>query len=97
MYNDPDVCANKHGGNEESVAAFHAGDKTARRAFVYKLLTERGPATADELVALTGLTHNEISPRISELKRDGWAYDTGERRKTRKNCNAAVIKALPAV
>jgi predicted Rossmann fold nucleotide-binding protein DprA/Smf involved in DNA uptake len=90
-----DVCANKHGGNEESNAANKKVDpfKAAMRELIYQAVVKRGPSTADEIVTYLGMPYQTVSGRFSDLKIEGRLVRTGERRMTRRNCTAAVFAA----
>lgn len=48
------------------------------------------PSTCDEIEAEMNGTHQNISARITELKRLGFIVDSGERRRTRSNRLAVV-------
>ena len=48
-------------------------------------------ATADEIAAELGLDVLSIRPRVSELKRAGILYPTGERRKNKTGNSCAVM------
>ena len=50
-----------------------------------------GPSTTDELCVHFGATPNQISGRLTELKKMGYVKDTGEVRKTRTGFNAKVL------
>lgn len=69
-----DICANRHGGNPESIAANPAEDvKEGIRLQIIEHVRALGPegAIPDEIVATWGTIHNHVAPRCSDLKRDG--------------------------
>lgn len=51
--------------------------------------------TCDEIEVLLGYSHQSASPRFGELALQGKIKDSGERRKTRQNCDAVVWTAVP--
>lgn len=72
MNQERDICAGKHGGNEESEAAFERalnGMPNARMA-VFKACWRPGGVSCRELAAEWNVDMNTISGRFSELKRD---------------------------
>jgi hypothetical protein len=95
-----DICAGRHGGNPESVAANPRSDTKARdqAAILMELerCGERG-ATCDELEWQTGLSHQTCSARCSELKASGdvvtkpVGWNAYEKRRTRSGKLAAVL------
>jgi len=95
---DRDICGNRHGGNPESLEAYHtssAAERAAMRDRIYRYalrVGERG-ITADEISDKAGLIHNRVAPRISELKRDGLLVETDRRRPTRLGKMARVLVA----
>jgi hypothetical protein len=62
------------------------------REQVYKFILDHGAkgATAYEVFLHFGLDKNKTSPRISELKKRGLVFDTGERRKADGCANSVV-------
>lgn len=93
-----DICANRHGGNSESVEAYlstPAEERRAMRERIYRYALRKGPLgiTADEVAAKAGMVHNRIAPRISELRRDGLLVPTARRRQTRLGRPACVLVA----
>jgi hypothetical protein len=67
---------------------------TQRRRIYDMLLVH--PSTADEVERSLNLGHQTASARVSDLHRDGWLLDTGERRRTSRGQNAIVWRAVPA-
>jgi len=63
------------------------------RAQVFRYIHQAGStgATAYEVFEWFGLDKNKTSPRISELKREGLVFDTGERRKVPGECGSSVV------
>ena len=51
-----------------------------------------GRLTCDEVIVSSGLPHQSVSPRISELLRDGALRRTGEKRRTRTGKLAHVLE-----
>jgi predicted transcriptional regulator len=93
-----DICANKHGGNQESAEAYlstPAAERQAMRDRIMRYAMRRGRAgiTIDEISSKAGLAPNCVSGRISELKRDGLLVATSERRNTRLGRAARVLVA----
>lgn len=89
----PDVCANRHGGNAESVDAHASIMQSAEtlRLAILDAIREYGPVTCDEIEVALGMRHQTASARCSELLRDGLLVRSGERRVTRSGRNAAVL------
>lgn len=91
-----DICAGRHGGNPQSVAAHEKIAETlpAVRAEVYGMITLAGASglTADELSAKTGIPVNALSGRFTELKADGLIHKVGTR-PTRSGGRAAAYAA----
>ena len=68
--------------------AVDLGDRQVR---VLRAIRKLGPSTTDELCIHFGATPNQISGRLTELKKMGFVKDTGEVRKTRAGFNAKVL------
>lgn len=88
-----DICAQKHGGNEQSKAAFetiidHLTD-AQRRIFQRIEISGTYGRTLDEMCVAIGENPNAISGRITELRIMGKIEKRGTR-KTRSGCSAAV-------
>lgn len=81
---DVDVCARKHGGNRNSEAANKrvAPHKANMRERCRVFIGECGPqgATIHELCKYMGKLPNELSGRLSELKRLGQVFESGRKR-----------------
>lgn len=89
----PDVCVNRHGGNPESVEANPPSEaKRLLRVQVESFIRSKGPlgATSDEIEASLNLSHQTISPRLTELKTRGYVVP-GERRITRSGKYARAL------
>lgn len=82
-----DICANRHGGNAESVAANKRTDKERDAGRIIYLLNECGDFTCEEVSNHLGMRYTTVSARMSELKRDGLIEPT-TRRKTRTGATA---------
>lgn len=93
-----DICLGRHGGNAESQAA-HEQVKSGKADMWQRILDwgRKQPQgfTADEAVAHFDCSANHCAPRISELLAQGRLVRTGEKRKTRSQCNAAVLSVPP--
>lgn len=89
-----DICENFHGGNPQSEAAhdFIMEHKSHVARRILTVLKTKGAATCDEVEVITGMKHQTVSARMSELKRDGYIVPTGEHRLTRGKCSAGVYK-----
>jgi hypothetical protein len=76
-----DLCANRHGGNEQSVAAFAKGNRGQQRERVYNAIVESpNGLTCDELAAQWGVSRHRLSPRFSELKAQYRIWVCGQRK-----------------
>jgi len=64
------------------------GDRQVR---VLRAIRRLGSSTTDELSIVFRVAPNQISGRLTELKRMGYIKDTGEIRKTRTGFNAKVL------
>ena len=87
-----DICANRHGGNTESVEANpNPNAKERDRLFVLREVRGVGARgiTLDELCAACGRLPNQLSGRFTELKRAGEIMTRG-RRPTRTGASASV-------
>jgi hypothetical protein len=96
---EPDITANKHGGNAESAEA-HASIVDNNRAvrhqiYGYALSLGAHGIIPDEVAVDFDCHHNHTSPRISELKKAGALVKNGLRRTTRSGHSAAVLVAVP--
>lgn len=91
-----DVCRNRHGGDRESEAANRRVNKTKDKALIHNLIkaTQQEGITLDELSILLKRAPNQISGRISELKRDGFVIANGQRRETRTGSTAKVYISI---
>ena len=74
---NPDICANKHGGNEQSEAANERVDKQKDRAFVLNFIKENGTGYSKQIARAMNKPLNCISGRLTELKADGEIVSTG--------------------
>lgn len=82
---------------ETSLEAYeHVRHDESWTARVFELLKIRGGLTADEIVAICGVTHNTTSPRLTLLQRRGLIRDSGERRVTRAGYRAIVWEVVDA-
>ena len=79
MYGDLfDICANKHGGNPESKAAFEASDIVGnhQRVRAY-LLTHDG--SSSEIADALRMPYTTVSATMSQAKKDGFLQPTEKR------------------
>lgn len=87
-------------GRQASVEAFQviAPTLSERRQRILAAIVDAGAAgvTLDELSQRFGVPAHTISGRVTELKRAGLVRHTGDRRRTRSGCSAAVIVATEA-
>lgn len=93
---EPDITANRHKGNAQSVSAFEKLKPTAaeKREQVFQFVKSMGTegATTDQIAYISGLPANEVSPRMSDLKKEGRIVPTGYIRKTRRGQKAEVFR-----
>jgi hypothetical protein len=89
----PDPTAAFHGGNPQSKAA-HESVKAIKATRGERLLRffMWSNWTTDELEAVTGWTHQGLSPRIVELRKAGLIVATNETRATRSGRQARVYE-----
>ena len=66
-------------------------DLGERQTRVLRAIRKIGPSTTDELSIHFDVAPNQISGRLTELKKMGYIKDTGERRRTRTGFNAKVL------
>jgi hypothetical protein len=93
-----DVCANRHRGNAYSENAHRnaSGRLPEARATVYWLFAlESAPRSCEWAADALGWPINRMSPRISELKADGWLVQAGEGQ-TAGGSKCALYRALTA-
>lgn len=92
-----DVCQNRHGGNPESSAAFNKiySRLTAAQERVLRCIRDAGERgrSNDDICIVLGLTPNQVSPRLTELRIQGRIGKIGTR-PTRSGCSAAIWRAL---
>ena len=88
-----DICANRHGGNQFSVAAGAQG-RDVQRQKVLAFIVEQGlkGATTDEIAAAWNVGSNSCSGRMTELRKMGLIVQVGTRY-TRMMRMAAVFVA----
>jgi Fic family protein len=90
-----DVTARKHKGNPQSkkaniVAAPH---KNTKRKLVHLWFQHNGPAiTEDFILGNPDWHYPTVTARISELKRDGFLEEIGERPTKYSNSPAAILR-----
>jgi len=67
---------------DTSIEAALQVDATVREQQVKDAVRSKGKygATCSEIVAITGLSWNTVSPRLAPLRRKGFLYDSGQRR-----------------
>tara|TARA_R110000824_G_scaffold203371_3_gene387792 strand:- start:501 stop:842 length:342 start_codon:yes stop_codon:yes gene_type:complete len=88
-----DICQNRHGGNEQSEAAFEEIKKELpfKRAIVLILLHKAAlkGLTVHDLSEQLGTTPNTVSGRLTELKQMGLIHKIGTR-PSPSGCSSAV-------
>ena len=82
-----DICANRHGGNQQSKSANARTNKERDVKRIMRLLYIYGDLTCQEASDIIGMPYTTASARFSDLKRAGLIEPT-ERRKTRSGCTA---------
>lgn len=89
MNTNPDICASRHGGNQQSQAANTRTNKQRDAEEILGLM-EFGKSedyTCREASEILKMPYTTASARFSDLKRDGLIEPT-VRRKTRSGCTA---------
>ncbi len=69
---------------------------TGRRQRILQYLVKCGPSTLDEICAVFGVAPNQISGRVSDLKRDNLVAETGLERPSRSGCACQVLEITDA-
>jgi len=84
-----DICANRHGGNQQSQAANARTNKKRDAAEILGLMEfgSSGDYTCQEASEILKMPYTTTSARFSDLKRAGLIEPT-TRRKTRSGCTA---------
>ena len=82
-----DICANNHGGNQESKQANRATNKSRDRGTILAYLETVKDATCESVELALCMKHQTCSARFSELKMDGAIIPT-VKRKTTSGCTA---------
>lgn len=87
-----DICANRHGGNANSVAANMRVNKQRDREVIFQLIKDSGLSgvTMKDACAALNKLPNEISGRFSELKKAGLVYVNG----SREGCGVHFAKTI---
>lgn len=88
-----DICANRHGGNAESVAANRKTNKQRDSWRVLNFLDCEKGETSDYVELSLGMSHQTCSARFADLKRAGLIEPT-ERRKTRSGRWAMALRKV---
>lgn len=83
-------------GTSHEAALEVEGEQANRMELEVLLALRKAPSglTNHELVSLTGLPWNTVSPRVRPLVRKGWVQDSGERRKGPTGKRCIVWKAI---
>ena len=86
---NPDICANRHGGNQQSELANARTNKQHDAAEILGLMEfgSSGDYTCQEASEILKMPYTTASARFSDLKRAGLIEPT-VRRKTRSGCTA---------
>ena len=82
-----DICANRHGGNDESVAANRGTNKFKDSQRILWLMYVSGDQTCEEASIALDMPYTTARARFSDLKRAKLIEPT-VRRKTRSGCTA---------
>ena len=90
LYNKRDKAVLRKDG-DKAVIGFFSNPSKHRMKILHKIYAV-GDATCSELEELLNLTHQTVSARISELKKDNVITETGEKRLTKSKCPARVYK-----
>lgn len=90
-----DICARRHMGSAESIAANVAvhENKSELRRRVLAYVRFVGASTCEEVSGALDIPYQTVSARCSELKAEGFLVKTGDRRQTTSGCSAAVLRA----
>lgn len=67
---EPDICINRHKGNEQSKQANRRVKKQRDKNTILKFIQDNGTGYSKQLAAIMGKGLNQISGRFSELKED---------------------------
>lgn len=88
-----DICSNRHVNNPNSVQANKIArkGKIGTREVILRELRMLRQLTCEEIEAVTGISHQSCSARLSELRREGKIKIVGER-KTRSGSPASVYQ-----
>lgn len=85
----------RHPVTSDQAAAWMRGARAkSAAARIVRWLYQRhyGGSTVDELIRDLSMPHQTCSPRVNELRNDGWIVDSGEKRLTRAKQEAIVWK-----
>jgi len=91
-----DICERKHGGADTSKAANRsvAELKGEMCKAIFNFIRDYSCGlTCEDVELAMSLSHQTASARLSELRAEGWIYDTGLRRPTISGRSARVYKA----
>lgn len=81
--------------SEAAADSFGEEDRGQDRWKVLRAVDVVTGSTCDEIEAFTGLKHQTASARVNDLVKAGLLVDSGERRPTRSNRPARVLKLTP--
>lgn len=92
-----DICKNRHGGADTSVAANESAAPSARkiqRDRILEFIRSKNAegVTCEEVEQALGLRHQTASARIAELRRDDEIAIQPVRRATKSGCTARVYR-----
>lgn len=101
MFSDPrqrsifDICANNHGGNENSTEARRNTNADVDRKRILAFIQAQGSegATCDEIEQALSLPHQTASARCTDLKVRRLVRENGKRL-TRRGSSASVLVAI---
>lgn len=92
-----DICANRHRGDRESIAARERVSVERDRSTVLNLIAGApNGMTLDEIAVALQRSPNCLSGRVTELRANGLIVASGERRETRTGCKAKVWRVKGA-
>jgi hypothetical protein len=95
-----DITSRRHGGNQESNAAYQRNSFVAdKQRLQIALILRDNPTgmTCEELAIQLGIRLTSCSGRCSELKAMGIIMANGEKRKTTSGCSASVLVINPEI
>lgn len=79
----------------QAAARIMPGSRASKRYRVLEAIVNAGDvgATAEQFVERTGIEYRTLTPRVGELKRGGWAIDSGRTRLGERGARQSVLVA----